>query len=68
MPAYFDADNELDALMGPDETQAEHCCTPSDPCGTHAGPTPAERAERLIAAAGRQRAHERDLASRFGWR
>lgn len=33
-----------------------------------AAPTPAERAERLIDSARRQRDHERALADQFGWR
>ncbi|MEV6036004.1 hypothetical protein AB0L65_32955 [Nonomuraea sp. NPDC052116] len=67
MPAYFEASNELEALMGPDETQTD-CCQPGDACGIHNPRTAAEIADRLIEDARQRHARERALADRFGWR
>ena len=67
MPAYFEAETDLDARMGPDEMQAE-CCQPGDTCGIHNARAAAVTADRLIESARQQRAHERKLADRFGWR
>ena len=47
------------------QSDAQHFAQTVDEVGEL---TPTDRAERLIAAARRQRAHERDLADRFGWR